>query len=598
VRADLEAPHRRRGGLLPRALLAAAALAAALAAAPGATAAASPVPLEVVVELRVWQRVTVEGDIWVSARARGGDWRTLGTIPFPLEQGGYPDGRYRYGDATLAGAGLRLWRVRGEPALVFACPGPCEAPRPVHTLPLGAVPLALDGGHSPDGWYRYGDITVAAYPDHPELDRDRLLLLRIGETLAGSERLNWRIETPLSEWEGVTARGTPPRVTTIDLAERGLTGTISGLVGELSALKELRLSGNSLTGAIPSKLGLLEGLTSLSMGGNPLTGCVPPPLRSAARHDLDALGLHDCLPPIEVSSGRQRLGGGSYLVQLPGEAPLIFDVPDGLPLALRGTVRVPSLAGFSRVLLLEHEDGRRAAGLDTRTAGEGPPVGDGQEGPDPLLRRVIESAWLGAQDTPRTVPPALTALASGSAGQVVLEWTPAPVVAVAWEYRVLRPGETFWREWRGVPGDASTTRYRLTGLELGAAYRFEVRPHPGHPGLRYPTVEVTPLEEGRDGIARAIAGQPLEEGRLFRAGETPYAFRVPPGLPLALDAVWETASGSTRIRWVEPGSGSSLTYDTLGDIVVETSVRRDAPPDAWNLFDQLLDSISYQPELP
>ena len=387
-------------------------------------------------------------------------------------------------------------------------------------------------------------------------------------------------------------------MTAIALADRGLTGTVSGLLGELTVLEELRLLDNSLTGAIPSKLGRLESLTYLSMGGNSLTGCVPPSLRSAELNDLDALGLHDCLPPIEVSSRRQRLEGGAYLVQLPGEAPLIFDVPDGLPLAPGGTVRVPSLAGLSPVLLLRHEDRRLAAVFDPKTGGEGPAVVDDWEGPDPLLRWVIESAWLGAPGAPRLVPPALTVLASGSAGQIVLEWTPAPAGAVVWEYRVRKPEEAWWGEWTAVGGsDANTRRHRLTGLERGAAHRFEVRPHPGHAGLTYPAAEATPLEEGRDGIARAIPGQALEQGRLFRAGETPYTFRVPQGLPLALDAVWETPSGSTRIRWVETTSGSALTYDTEWRSLVRLHVVHDgAPRGITALFDQLMESIGNQPE--
>ena len=386
-------------------------------------------------------------------------------------------------------------------------------------------------------------------------------------------------------------------MTAVSLTGRGLTGTISGLLGELTALEELELSGNSLTGTIPSKLGLLPRLTYLSLGGNPLTGCLPP-LRAAARTDLDDLRLHDCLPPVEVSSRRQPMEGGSFLIDLPGEAPLVFDVPEGLRLVRGALTRIPSRAGLVPVLLLWHEDGRLAAVFDPRTAGEGPAVRDEWEGPDPLLRRVIESAWLGAPGSSRTDPPALTALASGSPGQVVLEWTMAPAGAVVWEYRVRRPGEASWGRWTAVPGsDAETTRHRLTGLQRGAPHGFEVRPRPGHAGLAYPPVEATPLEEGEDGIARAIVGQPLEEGRLFRAGETRYTFWVPSGLPLALDAVWETGAGSTRIRWVEPHSGSSLTYDGLrGTWVRLHAVYDRAPPDIESLLQQLGDSIRDQPE--
>ena len=42
-------------------------------------------PVEVVIELRVWQDVHAAENIWVSARPAGGSWRTLGTIPLGLE---------------------------------------------------------------------------------------------------------------------------------------------------------------------------------------------------------------------------------------------------------------------------------------------------------------------------------------------------------------------------------------------------------------------------------------------------------------------------------------------------------------------------------
>ena len=61
----------------------------------------------------------------------------------------------------------------------------------------------------------------------------------------------------MSEWMGVTVSGTPQRVTALNLADLGLDGELSGLLGNLTGLTTLDLSGNDLTGMLPSKLALL-----------------------------------------------------------------------------------------------------------------------------------------------------------------------------------------------------------------------------------------------------------------------------------------------------------------------------------------------------
>ena len=109
------------------------------------------------IELRVWQHVRDAERIYVSARPVGGDWRTLGTIPLPLDDGYSSDESCRYGDFTVAGGELRVWQhVRdAERIYVSAHPagGDCRAP--------GAIPLPLDDGHSSSGSYRYGNLTIA-----------------------------------------------------------------------------------------------------------------------------------------------------------------------------------------------------------------------------------------------------------------------------------------------------------------------------------------------------------------------------------------------------------------------------------------------------
>ena len=204
--------------------------------------------------------------------------------------------------------------------------------------PLGKAPLPLDDGHSRSGRYRYGDLTIAVPRGNPGLlaDGERLLALRdVFE--GGGAQLDWSAGAPTPSWEGVTVSGSPPRVTGLNLTERGLTGEIWGWLGDLTELTELRLDGNTLKGRIPSKLLLLKNLTVLYFGGNELEGCIPPPLRAVPNNDLDSLDLPDCLDPdlglISYGTVPQHpvFGAGTHRVVLKSETPvhIVVDVPTG-----------------------------------------------------------------------------------------------------------------------------------------------------------------------------------------------------------------------------------------------------------------------------
>ena len=58
-----------------------------------------------------------------------------------------------------------------------------------------------------------------------------------------------------------------------------LNWEIPPVLGNLSNLIWLNLSGNQLSGQIPPELGNLERLQRLNIDGNPLSGCVPDKLR-------------------------------------------------------------------------------------------------------------------------------------------------------------------------------------------------------------------------------------------------------------------------------------------------------------------------------
>ena len=497
---------RPRSALLAISVLLAFVVAAATAPT-GATAEESEdvAPLEVIVELRVWQHVGGAPNIWVSARPRGGDWRTLGTIHFPLDDGFAWGDNYRYGDLAVAGAALRIWQQVGEPERIsvcaYLCPDPSEQTIP---HPVGAILLPLDDGHSPSGQHRYGDLTVTTFPGSPELLGDRVQLLRLRDTLAGTGTLDWDGDTPMATWSGVSIGGTPQRVTKLQLANRGLDGELSGLLGNLTGLKELRLGGNALTGTIPSKFSRLTRLTHAYLGGNALTHCVPPLLRTVANNDIASLGLPDCLPPIAAINHRQILTEGSYVFFWSG-AVLIFDVPVGAEVAEGRILLTRSRAGYpprGAALTLEHAGGRSEIGLSVLSGAEWTSEGNRRRvdrnatGVSELFDRIVESAWTGAPGTAYTLPPKLDVGAFLGGGELELEWTISRAGATRWQYRQKGPGagafDAAWGAWTDIPdSDGSTTNHRLTGLQPGV-YNFQVRAWMAHgPGVPHDPLSVS-----------------------------------------------------------------------------------------------------------
>ena len=117
---------------------------------------------------------------------------------------------------------------------------------------------------------------------NPGLVADCSALLAAKDTLRGTATLNWSATRAITAWSGVTVAsvpyGAPPRVTQLVLRSGSLNGSIPAALGDLSALRELRLQWNQLTGSIPAALGNLGQLTYLGLGGNQLTGAIPPEL--------------------------------------------------------------------------------------------------------------------------------------------------------------------------------------------------------------------------------------------------------------------------------------------------------------------------------
>ena len=106
---------------------------------------------------------------------------------------------------------------------------------------------------------------------------DREVLVALYDAAGGpgwTDATNWLTEEPLGSWYGVTVDSVG-RLTHLDLAQNGLTGSIAPELGELFGLRELLLDRNQLTGTVPPGLSQLGDLTRLSLHTNRLRGAVP-----------------------------------------------------------------------------------------------------------------------------------------------------------------------------------------------------------------------------------------------------------------------------------------------------------------------------------
>lgn len=118
-------------------------------------------------------------------------------------------------------------------------------------------------------------LAVPDHADNPGLMRDCTILLAAKDALRGSATLNWSVDVPIADWDGVWVQGAPGRVTGLILTSENLDGTIPPVLGWLDALEHLRLDQNRLTGALPAELGGLRELRSMLLNDNQLTGEVP-----------------------------------------------------------------------------------------------------------------------------------------------------------------------------------------------------------------------------------------------------------------------------------------------------------------------------------
>ena len=196
-----------------------------------------------------------------------------------------------------------------------------------------------------------------------------------------------------------------------------------------------------------------------------------------------------------------------------------------------------------------------------------------------------------------------------AAGEVVLEWTGGPPGVQRWQYRCLAVwgteyeegpcGEWIaaprdWGDWRNIPLKRTrTTRHRVSGLQPGVFYEFQVRPHSSD-GLGEPSQPAKAIgtTAGSDGIVHTIHADRLEPGGVFRLSDSPYfTFTVP------TNGSWQAGDTSNGIllRHIEVDA-AMVVVPLHGRSVWRQWA--DVPDEVQVLFDEILASIRFNPERP
>ena len=129
------------------------------------------------IELRVWQGLEDGTEIAIGARAADGSWGDLAMVPLPLEDGFSTTGDFRYGQRTLGvplttaaplDVEVRVWQaVQAESQIYVSARGAGGS-----FALLGTVRLYLDDGTRPDLGYRFGDMRIEV-----ELPEQRVVTL-------------------------------------------------------------------------------------------------------------------------------------------------------------------------------------------------------------------------------------------------------------------------------------------------------------------------------------------------------------------------------------------------------------------------------------
>ncbi|KAI3793187.1 hypothetical protein L1987_35802 [Smallanthus sonchifolius] len=115
---------------------------------------------------------------------------------------------------------------------------------------------------------------------------DHLALLAIKSKITDDPQgvfKSWNDSLPFCQWQGVTCGSRHQRVTILNLTDKGLVGSISPYLGNLSFIRYIIFDENQIHGTIPPEIGRLSRLQALSFIKNSLTGEIPPNISSCSK---------------------------------------------------------------------------------------------------------------------------------------------------------------------------------------------------------------------------------------------------------------------------------------------------------------------------
>ena len=189
---------------------------------------------------------------------------------------------------AAAVAGAVISQDRGLASLEMQPESPAAPSGGFTIVQQGSAPPIVCPGGAP-----------SEYPTAEDgLASDCAALLSALPTLVGDGELDWNVDEPITQWQGVIVAGDQSRVVALNLTTSGLSGQIAPELGHLSALQSLHLYGNELTGQIPEELSRLGNLTVLDLGGNRLTGEIPSQLGDMATLTWMDVSFNDLSGPI------------------------------------------------------------------------------------------------------------------------------------------------------------------------------------------------------------------------------------------------------------------------------------------------------------